>query len=112
MNDTSAVLKLLGWAVLIIGVIGGLGGAFLGGGGPLFPRRSAGIRNLLCTAGRAWGDHPPAGPTGDLLPAVGGGFGTAAARGGTTRTRAAYLRKMRHPAPPWWENLPHLPPCE
>ena len=25
MNDTSAVLKLFGWAVLIIGVIGGLG---------------------------------------------------------------------------------------
>ena len=36
MNDTSAVLKLLGWAVLIIGVIGGLGGAFLGGGVPFF----------------------------------------------------------------------------
>ena len=32
MNDTSAVLKLFGWAVLIIGVIGGLGGAFMGGG--------------------------------------------------------------------------------
>ena len=36
MNDTSAVLKLFGWAVLIIGVIGGLGGAFLGGGVPFF----------------------------------------------------------------------------
>ena len=34
MNDTSAVLKLFGWAVLLIGVIGGLGGAFLGGGVP------------------------------------------------------------------------------
>ena len=36
MNGTSAVLKPFGWAVLIIGVIGGLGGAFLGGGVPFF----------------------------------------------------------------------------
>lgn len=36
MNDTSAVLKFFGWAVLIIGVIGGLGGAFMGGGFPFF----------------------------------------------------------------------------
>lgn len=108
MNDTSAVLKLFGWAVLIIGVIGGLGGAFMGG--PLFLQHSAGSRDLLRPVAWARRDHPAAGSTASFLPALGGSFGTVAAQAGTTCTWATHLRKMRHPAPPWRENLPHLPP--
>ena len=104
MNDTSAVLKLFGWAVLIIGVIGGLGGAFMGGGFPFF------FSILLRPVAWARRDHPAAGSTASFLPALGGSFGTVAAQAGTTCTWATHLRKMRHPAPPWRENLPHLPP--